>query len=394
MARAAAREPDIHRYGADPAQFGELWRPGGVPLGTVVIIHGGFWRARYDLSLGRPLAADLAARGYAAWNLEYRRALAGGGWPGTFEDVAAGIDLLATLPADTSRVVAVGHSAGGHLAAWAAGRAKLPPNAPGAPGADGRAFVAVTGVVSQAGVLALADCARERVGDTAALDLMGGGPGDLPREYRLADPIAAVPVPAPVLCLHSRGDAHVPYSYSERYVAAATAAGGTASLTELAGDHFTLIDPATPDWAAVIAALPAFFSLRSVAGNVARMDPLTLAVATSAVGKVTETLTEQGQRAVALIVSKLRDKFAGRPAEAAVLDAAIQEPAPDGSFAVESLARALEREFAADAQFRAEISALWQQVEQASTGTRNVFRGRAQKVVQIGGDLHGDLTIS
>ena len=261
--------PTVHRYGDHPDQFGELWRPAGPvrraqPSGTVVIIHGGFWRARYDLSLGQPLAADLAAPGYAAWNLEYRRALAGGGWPGTFEDVAAGIDLLATLPVDASRVVAVGHSAGGHLAAWAAGRAQLAPGAPGAPvagGAGGRAFVAVTGVVSQAGVLALADCARERVGGTAALDLMGGGPGELPREYRLADPIAAVPIAAPVLCLHSRGDENVPYSYSERYVAAATAAGGTARLTELSGDHFTLIDPAAPDWAAVIAALPAFFQL-------------------------------------------------------------------------------------------------------------------------------------
>ena len=252
--------PVIHRYGADPAQFGELWRPGRAPLGTVVIIHGGFWRARYDRTLGQPLAADLAARGYAAWNLEYRRAFAGGGWPATFEDVAAGIDLLATLPVGTSRVVAVGHSAGGHLAAWAAGRAKLPAGAPGAPGAGGRAFVAVTAVVSQAGVLALADCARERVGGTAALDLMGGGPDELPGPYRLADPVAAVPVPAPVLCLHSRADENVPYSYSERYVAAATAAGGTARLTELSGDHFTLIDPASPDWAAVLAALPAFFA--------------------------------------------------------------------------------------------------------------------------------------
>ena len=257
-----------------PAQFGELWLPDGAAAGTVVVIHGGFWRARYDLSLGRPLAADLAARGYAAWNLEYRRALAGGGWPETFEDVAAGIDLLATLPVDTSRVVAVGHSAGGHLAAWAAGRAKLPPGAPGAPdapgappggpgpadGGSGQAFVAVTGVVSQAGVLALADCARERVGGTAALDLMGGGPDKLPDEYRLADPIAAVPVPAPVVCLHPRADANVPYSYSERYVAAATAAGGRATLTETHGDHFTLIDPASPDWAAAIAALPALLA--------------------------------------------------------------------------------------------------------------------------------------
>ena len=264
-ASSAIHEPVIHRYGADPAQFGELWLPDGAAAGTVVVIHGGFWRARYDLSLGRPLAADLAARGYAAWNLEYRRALAGGGWPRTFEDVAAGIDLLATLPVDASRVVAVGHSAGGHLAAWAAGRTKLTQGAPCAPaGGDqragsgsGRAFVAVTGVVSQAGVLALADCARERVGGTAALDLMGGGPDKLPDEYRLADPIAAVPVPAPVVCLHPRADANVPYSYSERYVAAATAAGGRATLTETHGDHFTLIDPASPDWAAAIAVLPA-----------------------------------------------------------------------------------------------------------------------------------------
>jgi acetyl esterase/lipase len=258
--------PTVYRYGDHPAQFGELWRPAGTPAGIVVIIHGGFWRARYDLVLGRPLAADLAARGYAAWNLEYRRALAGGGWPGTFEDVAAGIDLLATLdtglPAGTGQVIAVGHSAGGHLAAWAAGRAKLPPGAPGAPG---RHFVPLAGVVAQAGVLALADCARERVGGTAAPDLMGGGPADLPDEYLLADPIAAVPVPAPVLCLHSRGDENVPFSYSERYVAAARAAGGRAGLVELSGDHFTLIDPATPDWAAVIAALPDLASGRHAA---------------------------------------------------------------------------------------------------------------------------------
>jgi acetyl esterase/lipase len=252
-AGTSRKAPVIHRYGSDPAQFGELWLPDGPAAGTVVVIHGGFWRARYDLSLGRPLAADLAARGYAAWNLEYRRALAGGGWPATFEDVAAGIDLLATLPVDASPVAAVGHSAGGHLAAWAAGRAKLPPGAPGAPSQN---FVSLAGVVAQAGVLALADCARERVGGTAAPDLMGGGPDGRPEEYLLADPIAAVPVPAPVLCLHSRGDDNVPFSYSERYVAAARAAGGRAGLVELHGDHFTLIDPASPDWAAVIAALP------------------------------------------------------------------------------------------------------------------------------------------
>lgn len=248
-------EPVIYRYGPDPAQFGELSAPDGPVRGTVVILHGGFWRARYDLSLGRPLAADLAARGYTAWNLEYRRVGNGGGWPATFEDVAAGIDLLATLPADTSRVVAVGHSAGGHLGVWAAGRAGQPAGTPGA-----RPRVTLAGVIAQAGVLTLADCAREGAGGTAAADLMGGGPDDRPEAYRLADPIAAVPVPAAVLCLHSRGDRNVPYAYSERYVAAATAAGGRATLTELWGDHFTLIDPAAPDWAAVLEALPGLLS--------------------------------------------------------------------------------------------------------------------------------------
>ena len=264
---------DLFRYGPGPEQFGELWlpaepaepaEPAGMArtaepaepvAGTVVVVHGGFWRAHYDLSLGRPLAADLAARGYTVWNLEYRRVGCGGGWPGTFEDVAAGIDLLADLPVDTSRVVAIGHSAGGQLAAWAAGRDRLPDGVPGA-----RPKVPLTGVISQAGVLPLADCAREGVGGTAALDLMGGPPDELPGRYRLADPIAAVPVAATVLCLHSRADDAVPFRYSERYVVAAAKAGGRATLMETGGDHFTLIDPATRDWAAVIGALPALLS--------------------------------------------------------------------------------------------------------------------------------------
>jgi acetyl esterase/lipase len=249
--KPASCQPVCYPYGPDPAQYGELWLPGDSAAGTVVIVHGGFWRARYDLSLGRPLAADLAGRGYAVWNLEYRRVGAGGGWPTTFEDIAAGIDLLADLPVGTCRVVAIGHSAGGHLAAWAAGRARLEP---GTPGAEPR--VALTAVVAQAGVLALADCAREGVGGTAALDLMGGGPRDLPERYLLADPMAALPPTASVLCVHSRADEDVPFRYSDRYVQATVRAGGTAYLQETRGDHFTLIDPGSPDWQAVVDALP------------------------------------------------------------------------------------------------------------------------------------------
>ena len=115
--------PVVIAYAPGPHRFGELTLPAGPPRGVVVVVHGGFWRHAYDLSLGRPLAADLAAAGLAAWNIEYRRVGGGGGWPATFEDVAAAVDALAgpvqevagELPLD--RVVAVGHSAGGQLAA-------------------------------------------------------------------------------------------------------------------------------------------------------------------------------------------------------------------------------------------------------------------------------------
>lgn len=147
----AARAVTRHAYGDDPSQYGELHLPSGTPHGVVVVVHGGFWKAQYDAdALGTPLARSLAGHGWAAWNLEYRRVGTGpgggGGAPETFDDVAAGIDLLATLDLDTSTVVTLGHSAGGHLAAWAAARGRYG-------WAD---EVPVTHVISQAGVLDLA----------------------------------------------------------------------------------------------------------------------------------------------------------------------------------------------------------------------------------------------
>jgi acetyl esterase/lipase len=240
-----------HRYGSDPSQFGELYRPDGESRGTAVVIHGGFWRARYDLSLGRPLADDLVARGYTVWNLEYRRVGTGGGWPGTFDDVAAGIDHLDELGVDTSRVVTIGHSAGGHLATWAAGRANLPDDAPGA-----SPRVVVTAVVSQAGVLDLVGCAEHGVGGQAAPDLMGAMPSELPEHYRLADPLSAVPLAVPVLCVHAPADDNVPFSQSVDYVNAARQAGAVARLEAVAGDHFTVIDRTSAAWRVVVDALP------------------------------------------------------------------------------------------------------------------------------------------
>lgn len=239
-------EPRRILYGPDPAQFGELYPPGrGEQAGTAVIVHGGFWRARYALDLGRPLAADLATHGFAVWNIEYRRVGNGGGWPVTADDVAAAIDRLAELDVDTSAVVSIGHSAGGHLAVWAAGRTN--------------ARVPLTAAVSQAGVLDLVAAHREQLGSGATAAFLGGPPDEVPERFRAADPLAAAPLSVPVLCVHARADDTVPISQSETYVAAAA---GRAVLRDVPGDHFTVIDPTHSSWVLVRAALPALLAGR------------------------------------------------------------------------------------------------------------------------------------
>jgi acetyl esterase/lipase len=117
-------------YGDDPTQFAELTVPEGEPKGTVVYFHGGFWRAQYDVSLGRPIAISLARHGWATLNVEYRRNDLGGGFPETFDDVDAAFALLAGTGLESGPVVAMGHSAGGHLAAWAASRDQQPETSP------------------------------------------------------------------------------------------------------------------------------------------------------------------------------------------------------------------------------------------------------------------------
>jgi acetyl esterase/lipase len=227
---------DEIRYGHDHAQFGELTRPSGRSKGVVVVIHGGFWRAAYDLSLGRPLAASLVKHGWTAYNLEYRRVGNGGGYPKTLDDVAAGIDALAEVDGlDTSTVVTLGHSAGGHLAVWAAGRPKLTGTPWGEPA------VRVTAAIAQAGVLDLH--AAVHLGSGAAKAFMGRH-----EDITLADPTAQIPLDVPVRCVHSAADDTVPISQAIRYVDRAKAAGADAELIEVEGDHFIVIEPPSRAW--------------------------------------------------------------------------------------------------------------------------------------------------
>ncbi|MCZ2830628.1 alpha/beta fold hydrolase [Modestobacter sp. VKM Ac-2986] len=250
MSRVPA--PAAHAYGPGPDQFLEVTLPGGdAPAPVVVVVHGGFWRAPYGIELARPLAADLAAAGWAAVAVEYRRVGAGGGWPTTLADVAAALDALPDLPVaarlDLTDVTVVGHSAGGHLAAWAAGRSRLPD---GAPGASPR--VPVTALVSQAGVLDLDAAVAAGLGDGATVDLLGGTPAEVPDRYAAADPVRLLPTGVPALCVHGEDDTTVPPEQSRRYAAAATAAGDVVEVAVVPGDHMAAIDLDGPAWRRVV----------------------------------------------------------------------------------------------------------------------------------------------
>ena len=216
-----------------------------------VLLHGGFWRAQYDLQIMDRLVPDLAGRGWAVWNLEFRRVgfPSRGGWPATFEDVAAGIDHLGRLeePLDLSRVVAIGHSAGGHLACWAAARGGLPPEAPGA-----EPETPLAGAVAQAGVVDLRAAAELGLSDGAAESLLGGSPAEWPERYNLASPFERLPLGVPQLLVHGDADDIVPIAISRRYAEQAAMEGDDCRLVELNGvGHFEHLDPRTKAWRAV-----------------------------------------------------------------------------------------------------------------------------------------------
>jgi acetyl esterase/lipase len=210
---------------------------------VAIVIHGGFWRAAFDLEHSGHMCAALTRAGIATWSLEYRRiGHDGGGWPGTCEDILRGARHVAHFAGqyglDASRMVAIGHSAGGHLALWLAAQKKL----------------RLRGVVSLAGVADLRRAYELQLSNTVVGDFMGGrSPQDAPEEYRKASPIELLPLGVPVRLLHGDRDEIVPLEISRRYEAAARKAGdlSTKLITLPGANHFPVITPQSAEWAAV-----------------------------------------------------------------------------------------------------------------------------------------------
>lgn len=240
-------------YGADPAQFGDLYLPTqGENHPVVVLIHGGCWRAQYGLAPLGCFAETLAALGVAVWSLEYRRLGNGGGWPNTFLDVAAGADHLRTLAPqyglDLAKMVAVGHSAGGHLALWLAARHRLPvTSALATPNP-----LALTGVVSLAGIPDLVDAAHRNLCGGAVPELMAGSIETVPDHYAAASPSAQLPLGMPQHLIIGTLDQAVQVEHNAAYVEAARRLGDEVAYTVLPDTgHFEIVTPGTAVWPTV-----------------------------------------------------------------------------------------------------------------------------------------------
>ena len=236
-------------YGPDPLQFGELRLPdGGGPHPVVIVIHGGCWLAEYDLGYMAALADALTAGGVATWSLEYRRVGdEGGGWPGTFQDVAAAADFLRTIAPeyglDLNRVAALGHSAGGHLALWLAGRSGLPADDP----LRGGSPLPLAGVVSLAGIPDLAAYAAPSGCGAAVAELLGAEPDEVPERVRRGSPIAMVPLGVPLIMITGELDWIVPAEQAGEFAAEARREGDAAEVRVVEGaGHFELVNPAHP----------------------------------------------------------------------------------------------------------------------------------------------------
>ncbi|UTH76350.1 S9 family peptidase [Chromobacterium sp. IIBBL 290-4] len=231
-------------YGPDAAQAGDLYLPAQPHPAVVCLLHGGFWRMPYGREQMHAVAQDLVARGFAVWNLGYRRIGAPtGGWPNTGDDVLRGIEYLSSLAGkgialDLDRIALVGHSAGGQLALWAA--------------AQELNGIRVRAVAGEAPVSDLHAAYQLGLGRCSAQELLGATPDAQPKRYAAASPLHCLPLRIPQLVVHAIDDQAVPIDMSRAYAAAARAAGDAITLRELSdSDHMAFIDPASSAHAVV-----------------------------------------------------------------------------------------------------------------------------------------------
>ena len=251
--------PADHRvaYGEHPKQFGDLRLPDGDgPHPVAVMIHGGCWLDEITLEYFDRAAVALTEAGVATWSIEYRGANApDGGWPNTFLDVGAGLDHLRALaaehPLDLDRVVTVGHSAGGHMALWAAGRARIPTSS--------ELYVAdalpVAGAVSLGGVPELRrtrDMDQDTCGSDVIDTLMGGGPRDVPARYRAGSPFQLLPLNVPQRHITGREDGAVPPAQVRAYNYESQSAGDDSQMIVLPdAGHWEVVWPGSAAWPVV-----------------------------------------------------------------------------------------------------------------------------------------------
>ena len=229
-------------YGKDSNQFGELRLPKSEAKGkkssaVAMNIHGGFWRSKYNLAHAGHLCAALTAKGLATWNIEYRRVgNPGGGWPGTFEDIANAYRFLPQIAKrydlDTTRVAVMGHSAGGQLALCLAGHEP-----------------SVKAVISLAGVVDLQRAWEEHLSDDAVVAFLGGKPKDVPEHYQEADPMQLKIGSATQWLIHGAADSVVPPPFSRNYAEQKKKRGEDVHYLEIStAGHYELIDPHSNAW--------------------------------------------------------------------------------------------------------------------------------------------------
>ena len=263
LQKLPARPPD-HRfqYGANPNQFGELRLPEGRgPHPVAVLVHGGCWKAEYaslrDLS---PMGDALKDERIASWNIEYRRPRQeGSGWPGTYLDVGHAIDHLRQLATkfdlDLSRVVVVGHSAGGHLAMWSAARQRLSSNS----ALRISDPLPLRGVINLAGTIDMTENIANMESlcrDTVVSTLLGGTPSAMPERYREVSATTMLPLQVPQILIWGEHEEFVPLPFAERYVNKATEAGDKVRLIVVpATGHFESASPASTAWPTVLGAI-------------------------------------------------------------------------------------------------------------------------------------------